>query len=139
MNKIWLEKTKTDQFDIDLMVDAGVKDDICSEIVNFSSWLKMKYQFNTALEIELVNNYYLMHEGKRVGYLFIYGDGETPLLALPVKGYPEKWSLEAILFSLLQGLNDYMSLQAGAIEQEQYDEALLEAILEDYLKTRGSK
>lgn len=137
MNNHWIKTTKEDSNVIDLTIDAGVEDAISNEIVNFCSWLKSQYIFNQSLEIELVNNYYLIHEGKRVGYLFIYGDEETPLLVLPVKGYPEKWSLEAILFSLLQGIDDYMALQANKLAMDHYDEAFLESILQTYLKQRG--
>ena len=133
----WVKNQNEVSEKIDLTKEAKVKDDIALEIEKFCHWLEANYEFRQELVIELVNNYYLIHEGRRVGYMFFFGDEDVPLLALPVRGYPEKWPLDSILFSLLQGIDDYMAVQNGTIDQEYYDEAALEAIMDAYLKYRG--
>lgn len=128
---------------ISFSFDKGIDDELKNELTNFIDFVEENYNVPITLLCNFENKNYLVGEdGKHKGFLFYWtdfdnyptftADNDLPVLFIPVKGYKTKWTLDEILGSFVEGLSCYFAWLLNQIDEDYYDETLVDEILDKY-------
>lgn len=144
--KITIQTTDDIKGGFDIGFDNEVSEETKVELKNFVSWVEKNFSIPIILWVDFEYKHYLKDsKGKQVGYLFYWSDFNTypvfensadiPQIRLPVR--TEYSTIEEMLTSFIEGITCYFAWICNEISEDYIpNESDVEAILQEYLKTR---
>lgn len=128
-------------YGFDEAVPAGMRRQLC----DFMTWVEEHFALPVPLWVDFEYKHYLVsREGGRKGYLFYWSDADTwpdfddedaiPMIRLPVRD--ERWTINEILASFIEGITDYYAWLCKAKLSPDEKEQTVETILGAYQETR---
>lgn len=121
--------------------DKAVPESMRACLLDFMGWVEDHFTLPVTLWVDFEYKHYLVsRKGKRVGYLFYWNDVDTwpdfadeeaiPLLRLPVRD--DRWTLEEILTSFIEGITDYYAWLSSTVLSAEEKERTVDAIFTAY-------
>lgn len=127
----------------DIGFDSKIPDETQDALMRFVYWVEDDFHLPVTLWVDFKYNHYLIdRNGKRVGYRFYWADfasypvfdnpDDLPVIELPVR--MERWTLEEILTSFIEGISRYyIWLMNENVDDYVPDEDEVEEVLQAYL------
>lgn len=130
----------------DIGFDDRIPEETKDALMRFAYWVEEHFYLPVTLLVDFKYNHYLIDRaGKRVGYRFYWADfvsypafdnpDDIPVIELPVR--TERWSIEEILISFIEGISQYYAWLTNTITDDtEPDEKEVEEVLQAYLNDR---
>ena len=153
-NNVWVRaqsielKISEDVFSgFDIGFEKDISKDVEAELRNFVDWMESNYRIPITLWVDFEYKHYLIRrDGKRVGYLFYWGDFSSypvfnnmekiPQIRLPVR--TERSTIKEILSSFIEAIFDYYAWICNELcEEYKPHESDVEEVLKTYLEYRA--
>ena len=128
----------------DIGFDPEIPEATKDALMHFVYWVEDRFDLPITLWVDFKYNHYLRNEnGKPVGYLFYWAEGnaypvfdnpdDIPVIELPVR--TDRWTMEEILTSFIEAISLYFSWLTNHLAAVgTVDPAEIEEVLQEYLK-----